>query len=130
MTAWHFPGATLDHVVDGDTFHARVSSTIDFGFHVKSEMSSVQKFRLNRLNTAPLATPSGMEARAEVYALLSPGAFDLTSVGPYKFGDEWMAEVIVVGIGNLSDYLIVHGYAAPWDGSGKAPLPPWPRTVS
>jgi endonuclease YncB( thermonuclease family) len=128
VTDWTYPG-TLTDAIDGDTFRAELHRTVDIGFHV--EMSAVlrQKFRLNRCNTAPTNTPSGKGAAARSEELLVSGVLTITSVGPYKFGDEWMAEVILPDGRNLTDVLIAEQWAAPWNGRGTAPLPPWPRSV-
>lgn len=125
---WIFPNSTLVRVKDGDTFVARVSRELDAGFHGTVVAGSIQNFRLNRCAAAPLKTESGAQAKYALAALLAL-PFTLTSVGPYKYGDEWMAEVITMGNENVSDVLISEQWAAPWDGNGKQPLPPWPRTV-
>jgi endonuclease YncB( thermonuclease family) len=129
VTVWHYPDATLAAGVDGDTFYADVSRALDFGFHVMLRPTARQKFRLNRCNAAPEKTPSGAGAGQRLAELLSAGSFDLTSVGPYKYGDEWMAEVLLADGRNVADVLIAEQWAAPWNGQGAAPLPPWPRTV-
>jgi hypothetical protein len=76
-----------------------------------------------------LATPSGLGAAERILELLSAAPFELTSVGPYKFGDEWMAEVILPNGRNVTDVLIAEQWMAPWNGRGLQPLPIWPRTV-
>lgn len=126
---WVFPGSTLNRVVDGDTFYANVTRTVDFGFHLVSTMTSTQKFRLNGCAAAPFKTDSGRQAAVALITALSAGPFTLTSVGPYKYGDEWMAEVTLADGIRLTDLMISHQWAAPWDGAGTQPLPPWPRTV-
>lgn len=116
---------------DGDTFTAVVSTDpYDFGFHVVISPQAQQKFRLNRCNAASLNTPSGDGAHARVTELLSGGPLTILSVGPYKYGDEWMAEVTLADGRNLTDEMILEQWAAPWNGVGSQPLPPWPRTVS
>lgn len=127
---WIFPNSTLDHPVDGDSFYARVSRTMNFGFHIKVDPSAVQKFRLNGCNAAADSTPSGKGAAARLLELLSAGPFTLTSVGPYKYGDEWMAEVLLYDGRRLTDVMIAEQWAAPWNGQGAQPVPPWPRTVT
>lgn len=134
---WVFPNSYVERIIDGDTFTAHVGRNLDFGFHVQTTMWSVQRFRLNRCGAAPIVTPSGQGAADALSRLLhdslDPTAvrgFTLTSVGPYKYGDEWMAEVVLdTGI-NVSDAMIAQQWAAPWLGAGKQPLPPWPRTVA
>jgi endonuclease YncB( thermonuclease family) len=127
---WVFPNSSLSRGVDGDTFYANVSRTLDFGFHVLNTTTSTQKFRLNGCNAAPASTPSGAGAAAALAALLSPAPFSLTSVGPYKYGDEWMAEVVLSDGRRLTDVMIEAQWAAPWNGQGQQPVPTWPRTVS
>lgn len=126
---WVFPGSTLVRVVDGDTFLADVRAGLDFGFHVKIAAQARQRFRLNRINCAPIGTISGQGAAAALAGLLDPGPFTLTSVGPYKFGDEWMAEVVLADGRNVADVLVAAQWAALWNGRGTPPLPPWPRTL-
>lgn len=127
MPDWDYPSSTLAALVDGDSFYANVGRDLDFGFHVVMHATARQKFRLNRCNAAPVKTASGAGALARVAVLLG-GVFDLTSVGPYKYGDEWMAEVILADGRNVSDVMVAEQWAAPWNGLGPAPLPPWPRT--
>jgi endonuclease YncB( thermonuclease family) len=129
VTDWTYPAATLIGVTDGDTFHAELTRSVDLGFHVELTATLRQKFRLNRCNTAPIGTPSGMGAAVRLRVLLAAAPFTITSVGPYKFGDEWMAEVILADGRNVTDVLIAEQWAAPWNGRGTAPLPPWPRAI-
>lgn len=148
---WEYPDSTLHRVVDGDTLYATVRRVItlslqitapadDFGFHVLTEASSAtfeiprvrtarQKFRLNRIATAPGVTPSGLGAAFRLAGLLEPSPFHLTSVRPYKFGDEWMAEIVLADGRNVSDLLVEEQWAVYWDGRGRQPLPPWPRSL-
>jgi endonuclease YncB( thermonuclease family) len=126
---WTYPYATLARVIDGDSFVADVRCGMDFGFHVYIAGSSRQRFRLNRCAAAPAKTESGDGARARLAELLAE-PFVLVSVGPYKYGDAWMAEVVLDDGRNVSDVMVQEQWAASWNGSGKQPLPPWPRTVS
>jgi hypothetical protein len=102
---------------------------LDFGFHVLITPSSTQKFRLNGCNAAPLNTPSGSGARDALNVMLIGSPFILTSVGPYKYGDSWMAEITLPDGSRLTDVMIAQQWTVPWNGRGQAPLPPWPRTV-
>jgi endonuclease YncB( thermonuclease family) len=129
MSVWVFPGSTVVRVVDGDTFHASVSRTLDAGFHVIIDAGSVQKFRLNGCNAAPLSTDSGAGAAAALGALLALGNLTITSLAPYKYGDEWMASVTLPDGRDVTTEMITAQWAAPWNGQGPQPLPPWPRTV-
>lgn len=127
---WTYPDSTLDHITDGDSFYANLAAGFDFGFHIIITGSAKQKFRLNGCNAAPLSTDSGKGAAAYLGSVLSSGPFTLESIGPYKYGDEWMAVVTLAdGITDVTTLMIAQQWAAPWDGNGKQPLPPWPRTI-
>jgi hypothetical protein len=41
-----------------------------------------------------------------------------------------MAVVTTASGLDVATVMIEQQWAAPWDGNGKQPLPPWPRTVS
>jgi hypothetical protein len=45
----------------------------------------------------------------------------ITTVGPYKYGDEWQAELVLADGRNLSDALVDLGLAVYWDGHGPRP---------
>ena len=120
MTAisWPWPGSTITRVIDGDSIVARVSR--DIGFHGVATFE--QKLRLNRINAAPASTDPGTRATAFVVAHTTPGVVvDITTEKPYKYGDEWMAEVTLPDGSNLSDALVAAGLALYWDGTGPRP---------
>ena len=121
-TVWSWPGARVTRVIDGDSFVARMAR--DIGFH--GEVQFEQKLRLNRINTPPVKTPAGRSAREFFEALVR--ASDVSSppllietVKPYKYGDEWMAEVTLPDGRNVSDLMVSAGGAVYWDGLGPRP---------
>lgn len=118
MTNWEWPGSHLERVIDGDTIVAEL--TRDIGFN--GTLTFQQHLRLNRINTPPVKTETGQRAKKYVAEIGTIAAIDITTVGPYKYGDEWMAEIEVFGIGNLSDALVKEGLAVYWDGHGPRPL--------
>lgn len=115
-TTWPWPGSTIMRAVDGDTIVAQLSK--DIGFH--GVVTFQQRLRLNRINTEPVHTTAGEAARAFVASRVGCSV-DITTIKPYKFGDEWMAEVVLGGGANLSDLLVATGLAVPWDGKGPRP---------
>lgn len=117
MTDWAWPLATLDRVVDGDSFYAVL--TRDIGFH--GTVTFMQKFRLMGINAPKLSTPAGREAAEFLQALMTPDPFTLTSHKPYKFGDEWMADVTLGDGRNVSTTMVSQGHAVLWDGRGGRP---------
>lgn len=117
---WEWPGSTIVRIVDGDTFVASVSR--DLGFHGTATFDV--KLRLNRINAPPAHSKDGAAAAVELATLIPPGSTaDIETVGPYKYGDEWVAEVAVPGSPpvNVSDAMVASGHAQHWDGQGPRP---------
>jgi len=124
--------ATVSAVHDGDGFTADVD--LGFGVWLRG-----QTFRLFGCNARELTEPGGPEARdALVGLLLDAGAnvgtghrgVILTSVKPDKYGGRWLARVTLPDGSDLVAGLVADGWAAPWDGKGAKPVPPWPRPVT
>ena len=113
---WVWPAAAIVRVIDGDSFEARL--TKDIGFN--GTVAFVQKLRLNRVNTPPAKTEAGTAATAYVQGLAGYPV-QITTLKPYKYGDEWMAEVITAEGVCLSDAMVQAGHAVYWDGTGPRP---------
>ena len=128
MTTWLWPGSTIDRVIDGDTIVANVTKswthTEDIGFHGTATTTGastyVQRLRLNRINASPKSTDAGRKAMARVIALTA-GELFISTVGPYVYRDEWMAEVVNADGVNVSDQLVLEGLAVYWNGLGPRP---------
>jgi endonuclease YncB( thermonuclease family) len=134
---WHWPAATVTRVVDGDSFLALVTRDVrlmidvqDIGFHgavgpleLLIPIRFPVRLRLNRVNCPAVSTAAGRLAAATVAALMAaPGQLvNIDTVGPYKYGDAWMAEVTLVDGRNVSDELVRLGVAVFWDGKGPRP---------
>lgn len=121
-----YPDCTLVRLVDADTFVARGYREMDAGFHIVVRAAWQQKFRLAGVACGAKGTPVGDEAARWVQAWLSEYPFTLTSLGPYKYGDEWMARVMFGGGQDLADLLVLRGLAVRWNGRGVQPVPVWP----
>lgn len=130
MTAYLAPftyNATVLRVIDGDT----IEVDVDFGFYHHQTPTPV---RLLGCNAWESSTEAGKAAKANLAELLPPGTpVMLQTAKPDKYAPRWDADVLfrwrdmpTVLVG----YLIADGWAAPWDGKGTAPVPPWPRTVA
>jgi len=119
VTVWSWPDSRVTRVIDGDSLVAMV--TRDMGFH--GTASFVQRLRLNRINTPPLKTTEGHAAALYVTDLLLSAAVPvlIETVGPYKYGDAWMAEITLPSGENVSDLLVSKGHAVYWDGTGPRP---------
>ena len=119
---WLWPGARVTRVIDGDSFVACVKR--DIGFH--GSVTFDVRLRLNRINTPPVKTPAGksaatfFEALARVSEVSSPPLL-IETVKPYKYGDEWMAEVTLPDGRNVSDVMVQSGGAVYWNGQGPRP---------
>jgi endonuclease YncB( thermonuclease family) len=119
--------AYVTAVHDGDTLTVRV----DLGF----DTWRVQNVRLVGINARELSMPGGREARDHLRELLRwPNdaigpKVGLISVAYDKYGDRVDGDVLLAGE-SLSARMIRDGFAAAWDGRGKAPVPPWPIPVT
>lgn len=97
---------------------------------------SVWAIRLLGCNARELSQPGGHEARDEVMRRLPPGtAVVLATAKPDKYGGRIDASVFYAdsATGQVRDLvadLIADNWAAPYDGKGTMPVPPWPRTVT
>lgn len=126
---WLWLDSVVTEVIDGDTIMAKVTRTetlgpIDIGFHgeanVELSVPFEQKLRLNRTNAPKLTTKKG-QAAAEAVRRLTEGRVTIQTIKPYKYGDEFMAEVTLADGRNLSDVLVSDGFAVYWDGNGPRP---------
>ena len=117
MSTWSWPGSRVVRVVDGDTIVAEVHR--DLGFNGTATYQ--QKLRLNRINAPAVKSAAGKAAAARVSALTAGVVVSIDTVGAYKYGDEWMAEVTLPDGQNLSDVLVHEALAVYWDGTGPRP---------
>jgi endonuclease YncB( thermonuclease family) len=127
MSEWTWPGSTATRIIDGDTLVARL--TRDIGFN--GSVTFNQKLRLHRIDAYKVNTPKGLAARERVINLAWTGPvaisaglpilLNIITVKPYKYGDEWMAEVHLPDGRSLNELLVSEGLAVWWDGRGKAP---------
>jgi endonuclease YncB( thermonuclease family) len=136
---WDWPDTSIARVIDGDSIVVNVHRMIpawfqiedvDLGFNGSIDATKApvlltakfhQRIRLARINAKPAKTTAGTSAKQRVVQLLTGVAFHLQTIGPYKFGDEWMGEVMLDDGSNLSDLLVSEGLAVYWDGSGPRP---------
>ena len=118
-TPWTWPDSHVTRVIDGDSLTAHV--TRDLGFHGTATFDV--RLRLNRINTPPLKTQEGHAAALFVTDLLMSTSVPvlIETVGAYKYGDEWMAEITLPSGENLSDLMVSKGYAVYWNGQGPRP---------
>lgn len=117
MTDWDWPDSKIVHIIDGDTLIAVL--TRDLGFNGKAVFE--QKLRLNRINCPPASTVEGKAATQFVEDTVNNAPVHITTVGPYKYRDEWMAEVVLANGKNLSDALAQASLAYYWNGRGPRP---------
>lgn len=116
--AWEWPNSEIVRIIDGDTLIAKVFR--DLGFH--GTASFQVRLRLNRINAAPLHSEGGSRSKTMLESLLTADVLvTITTVAPYKYGDEWMAEIVLPDGRNVSDEMVAQGGAVAWDGTGKRP---------
>lgn len=110
--------ATVISNHDGDT----ITVDLDRGYEDRSRRS----VRLLGCNARELSQPGGKEARDHLTVLLPPGTFVIVTSSEWdKYGGRIDA-LLQAEFGDVTDRMITDGYAAAWNGTGKAPLPPWP----
>jgi endonuclease YncB( thermonuclease family) len=116
---WLWPGSSCVRLIDGDSLIAEVKR--DLGFHGTATFT--QRLRLNRINAPKLSSAAGKDAASKLSALLTQnhGLLLIETLNPYKYGDEWMAEITLPGGTNVSDWMVTSGYAVYWDGTGPRP---------
>jgi len=113
--------ATITRIIDADSLVV----DLDMGRHLWVRDA---KHRLNGCNARANTDPGGVEARDNLAVLLPVGAVvTLHSLKPYKYGDEYMADITLPDGRDLVPLLIAEQWAAPWNGRGAKPVPPWPR---
>jgi endonuclease YncB( thermonuclease family) len=117
MADWQWPNSKIVRVIDGDTVVAQL--TRDLGFNGTATFK--QRLRLNRINCPSIHTDEGAKAAMFVTDKTANDVLAITTVGPYKYGDEWMAEIESPSCGNLSNALVEAGHAVYWDGKGPRP---------
>lgn len=119
--------ATVVEVHDGDTF----SVVVDRGFfdYYGSPVHPIP-IRILGINAIELNQPGGIEARDNLASLLPVGSsVVLSTAKPDKYAPRWDAAVETPTIPDLGSYLIANQWAAPYNGAGLKPVPPWPRTL-
>lgn len=115
--------AVVSRVVDGDTFILNVD--LGFGIWLRE-----QSFRLAGCNAREMDEEGGAETQAYLGLLLRPGTrIVLRSIKVDKWGGRYDALIELPGIGDLTEYLILKGWVARWNGRGIKPVPPWPRVA-
>ena len=96
---------------------------------------SVWAIRLLGCNARELSAEGGPEARDELKRRLPPGmAVVLATAKPDKYGGRIDATVFYQDpdgtVHDLVAELIADGWAAPYNGDGPMPVPPWPRPTT
>jgi len=129
---------TVVSVVDGDTVKLSVRllrtrrKNNDLGFHIYIESGWLvihYSFRLLGCNAAERGSPGGDAATANLITLLPVGTIvEVSSEANDKY-NRYDANLKLPDGRDLVTLLISEQWAAPWDGTGVRPVPPWPRTV-
>lgn len=125
--SWIWYNSTLNNAVDGDTVDVTLSIQVDIGFRRTATVSGVQRVRLNRIDAYAINTDKGKAARQALLDAATGFPLTVTTLKPYKYGGPWqyggeyMAEIVLPNGSNLSDLMVAGGYALAWDGNGPRP---------
>lgn len=112
--------ATVERVSDGDT----VCLHVDLGHYVYARL----RCRLHSTNVFEKDQPGGPEAGAYLRHLLPPGTEVIVrSVETDRYAGRFVGQLFLPDGRDVSEVMVAAGFAAPWDGRGERPLPPWPR---
>ena len=111
--------AHLIRVYDADTIVARVDIWPRITAEVSIRLRGVQAPELGWRAGSPCERVAAEEARAFVVANLPP-RFIVQQVHEGTYPGRVIADIIIDGV-SLSEMLISHGYAIPYDGRGRAP---------
>ena len=115
--------ANVVKVHDGDSLHLDV----DCGFYLTIDITC----RLHGLNTREIKDPGGIDARDHLMQLCPVGSEVLfRSLGPDKYGGRWLGVLTLADGRDVAAQMIRDGFAAPWDGRGPKPVPPWPKETA
>lgn len=118
VTDDYIRSARVIRVIDGDT----VIVDVDLGFYVWVRMSC----RLAGINARELHAPGGPAAGAHLAGLLPEGGLvTVGSVRADKFAGRFDGVIRFNGE-DINQRMVADGFAVRWDGSGTAPVPPWP----
>lgn len=118
--------AAVASVYDGDTIHVHLPLGTKPVLGVDLWAHDVS-LRIDGCNARELADPGGKEARDNLRDLLPAGMRIRVSLGRDKYGDRRGANVTLPDGRDLATVLCEEMWAAPWDGRGARPVPPWPR---
>lgn len=122
-----FP-AVISKVEDGDTVYV----WCDLGF----DGWRYTKLRIKGIAARELSTPGGKEARDFLASILPPRTWQTDGptcvVYAYKwdkFAPRVNGDILLFNGRMASELMIESGFALPWDGNGRQPIPPWPITT-
>jgi micrococcal nuclease len=114
-----YTGSTVIDVVDGDT----VRCFLDLGGDIWWKVLC----RLHGIAAREKSDPGGPEARAHLSALIPAGTtVHVRSVSWDKYAGRIQAGITRADGLDVALQMLADGYAAPWDGRGTQPKPPWP----
>jgi len=110
--------AQVLHVIDGDTFEARV--------HLWQGLDITTRIRLRGVDAPELKarcfeeSQMAQAARAALIALLDEGGVTVFNVGPDKYNGRVVADVATRMTPNVSTALIAAGHGRPYNGGHRA----------
>jgi endonuclease YncB( thermonuclease family) len=146
MTAtrtWSVPGDVVE-VIDGDTVRVDIdlgphgahrSAALDLGWHIRVDPEGhvrlLTDVRIEGINAPEKNTPAGKTSKTALVEFLPAGTrVELVSkklLGSTEKYGRVLGDLVVEQLAgsprvDIASWLMDHGYALPWDGSGTRPV--------
>jgi len=115
--------AVVERVYDGDTLFLTIDVLL---FKIAD-----QSCRLAGLNTREIGMEGAVEARDFLRSLV-PTGMKVTAmiVRLDKYAGRFDGRIYRPDGSCVNDLMVASGYAVPWNGTGAAPIPPYPPVVN
>jgi endonuclease YncB( thermonuclease family) len=119
-----YPGSVVVEVVDADSVRVQLDLGFDLSWRVLCRLHGIAAREKNE--------PGGLEAREHLAGIIPPGTLvDVLSVKYDKYSGRVLT-VLFHGVSrvDVGAQMVRDGYAAPWNGVGVQPKPPWPLVAT
>lgn len=120
----------ISKIHDGDTVYVWCDMGYDTWRYTKLRLMLSPKIGIA---TRELSKPGGKEAKDFMIGLLPPRTYPddgptciVYSYAWDKYAPRIDGDILLFNGRNISELMVESGYAVPWDGKGRQPIPTWP----